>query len=135
MTSSQATIYIRKAEERGEADHGWLQSFHTFSFADYHDPRHMGFRSLRVINDDTVRGGRGFDTHSHHNMEIVTYVIEGALRHKDSMGNSSVLEAGHVQRMSAGTGVTHSEYNHSEHDPVHFLQIWIRPQKENIKPS
>ena len=128
-------IEIRRAPERGHTQRGWLDSWHTFSFGDYDDPQHMGFRALRVLNDDRVQPGQGFGTHGHHDMEILSYVLEGSLEHQDSLGGGGVIRPGEIQFMRAGSGVTHSECNHSETEPVHFLQIWIIPDTRGLKPT
>jgi hypothetical protein len=135
MQQTASALAIRRAEERGRTDWGWLDSRHTFSFGDYYDPRFEGFRSLRVLNDDRVAAGAGFGTHGHRDMEILSYVLEGALEHKDSAGGGGVIRPGEIQMMRAGTGVMHSEYNHSKSEPVHFLQIWIVPDARNLRPT
>ena len=128
-------IRVRKASERGHFDHGWLDTYHTFSFSRYYDPRHLSFRALRVINEDRVQPGRGFGTHGHEDMEIVTYVLTGALAHKDSLGTGSAIRPGELQRMTAGTGISHSEFNPSQTEPVHLYQIWLLPEREGLAPS
>lgn len=128
-------IKLRLSSERGHTNHGWLDSFHTFSFADYYDPKQLGFRSLRVINEDRVKGGKGFDMHPHQDVEVISYIVSGALRHEDCMGNAAVMRTGDVQRISAGTGIEHSEYNNSRSEPVHFLQIWLLPYRKGLAPD
>jgi len=128
-------IKLRPSARRGHTNNGWLNSYHTFSFADYHDPEHMGFRALRVMNEDRVKGGKGFDVHPHRDVEIVSYIINGALRHEDCLGNAAVMKSGEVQRISAGTGIEHSEYNNSRHEEVHFLQIWLQPSARGLAPD
>ena len=135
MKCTTGEIQIRRSDERGRADHGWLQARHSFSFADYHEPAHPGFRTLRVLNEDVIAAGRGFGTHPHRDMEIFSYLLEGALEHKDSLGNGRILRPGQIQLMSAGRGVTHSEFNPSRTDPAHLLQIWIQPRARGLAPN
>jgi quercetin 2,3-dioxygenase len=135
MAGGRKMIAIRRSSERGHLNHGWLDTYHTFSFGDYYDPRNMGFRSIRVINEDRVEAGHGFPTHPHRDMEIITYVLEGGLTHRDSMGNSSIINPGDGQRMTAGTGIRHSEANASDSNPVHLLQIWILPERDGLEPG